>query len=77
MSKARLAAGRVPLVPIRTEEELDAATKVIHSLIDRDELSGPEQEYLYALTDLVEAYEAEHYPDEPVSDTEILNNHLS
>ena len=66
------AAKRVPLVPIRTEQELDAATVVIHSLIDLDQLSGPEQDYLAVLTDLVEAYEAEHYPSEPVSDAEML-----
>jgi|GEM_PF-1827750 len=39
-----------PLRPIRTEPELDEATRVIHSLIDLDKRS---------------AYETEHYPDEP------------
>ena len=67
---------RVPLEPIRTEEELDAATRVIHTLIDLEELSGPEEEYLAKLTDLVEDYEAAHYPDEPVSDAEILQRLL-
>ncbi len=61
-----------PLRPIRTEQELDDATRVIHSLIDLDKLSGPEQDYLNVLTDLVEAYEKEHYPDEPVSDADML-----
>ncbi len=70
------AAERVPLVPIRTEQELDAATVVIHSLIDLDQLSGPEQDYLDVLTDLVEAYEAVHYPSEPVSDAEMLQHLL-
>ena len=65
-------AKRVPLVPIRTEEELDAATHVIHSLIDLDKLRGPEQDYIDVLTYLVEEYESEHYPDEPVSDSEML-----
>ena len=61
-----------PLRHIKTEQELDAATVAIHSLIDLDKLSGPEQDYLDVLTDLVEAYESEHYPDEPVSDAEML-----
>ena len=61
-----------PLRPIRTEQELDAATKVIHSLIDLDKLVGSEQDYLDVLTDLVETYETDHYPDEPVSDAEML-----
>lgn len=61
-----------PLRPIRTGKELDTATQVIHSLIDLDKLSGPEQDYLDVLTDLVETYEAEHYRDEPVSDAGML-----
>ena len=61
-----------PLRPIRTEKELDAATRVIHSLIDLEKLSGPERDYLAVLTDLVEAYEAEHDPEEPVADADLL-----
>lgn len=61
-----------PLRPIRTEKELDAATRAIHALIDLEKLSDPERDYLDVLTDLVEAYEAEHYPDEPVSDADLL-----
>lgn len=63
---------RFPLRPIRSEEDLDAATVVLHSLIDRGELTGPEQDYLDVLTDLVEAYEAVHYPDPTVSDADML-----
>jgi HTH-type transcriptional regulator/antitoxin HigA len=63
---------RFPLRPIRSEKALDEATAVIHSLIDRDSLSGPEQDYLDVLTDLVEAYEKVHYPIEPVPDAEML-----
>lgn len=65
-----------PLRPIRTERELDDATDVIHSLIDLERPSGPERDYLGVLTDLVEAYEAEHYPDEPVSDADMLQHLL-
>lgn len=61
-----------PLRPIRMETELDDATRVIDSLIDLDELSGPERDYLDVLTDLVEAYETEHYSAEPVTDADML-----
>ncbi len=65
-----------PLRHIKTEQELDDATDVIDSLIDLEKLSGPEQDYLDVLTDLVEAYETEHYPDEPVSDADMLQHLL-
>ena len=65
-----------PLRPIRTEDELDEATRAIDALIDRDKLSAAEQDYLDVLTDLVEAYESVHYPDEPVSDADMLRYFL-
>jgi HTH-type transcriptional regulator/antitoxin HigA len=61
-----------PLRPIETEADLDAAIKVIDSLIDQDSLSSSEQDYLEVLGDLVEAFENVHYPEEPVSDAEML-----
>lgn len=63
---------KLPLRPIRTEAELDAAIKVIDKLIDQDELSPPEQDYLDVLSDLVEAYETVHYPENPVPDDAML-----
>jgi HTH-type transcriptional regulator/antitoxin HigA len=63
---------RFPLRPIRSEDDLDAATVVIHSLIDLESLTGPEQDYLDVLTDLVEAYEAVHYPEPVVADADML-----
>ena len=63
-----------PLRPIRTEAELDAATAVIHTLIDQDALSDAEDDYLDVLTDQVRAYEAVHYPPEPVSDADMLQS---
>jgi HTH-type transcriptional regulator/antitoxin HigA len=63
---------RFPLRPIRSEEELDDATVIIHSLIDQPQLNRAEQDYLDVLTDLVGAYEEMHYPVESVSDAEML-----
>jgi HTH-type transcriptional regulator / antitoxin HigA len=64
--------GLFPLRPLRTDADLDAAVAVIDSLIDQDELSAPEQDYLDVLSDLVEAYEETAVPIEPVGDAEML-----
>jgi HTH-type transcriptional regulator/antitoxin HigA len=61
-----------PLRPIRTEEELDQAIEVVDELIDRDDLDAWEKDYLDVLSDLIERYEAERHPIEPVSDAAIL-----
>src|SRR5580698_7265994 len=61
-----------PLRPLRTESDLDTAIVVIDSLIDQDNLSAPEQDYLDVLGDLVEAYENEVVPMTPVGDAEML-----
>lgn len=55
-----------PPRPIRTEEQYQAVQKRIDSLLDREELTPEEQEYLTVLGMLVEMYEAttedeEHY----------------
>lgn len=61
-----------PLRPLRSEADLDAAIAVIDALIDRPQLTAPEQDYLDVLSDLVEAYEAEMVPMRPVGDAELL-----
>ena len=61
-----------PLRPLRTDADLDAAVSVVDSLIDQDELSLPEQDYLDVLSDLVEAYEDETIPIKPVGDAAML-----
>lgn len=62
----------LPLRPIRSERELDRATKMIDSLLNRARLTKAERDYLDVLTDLVEKYESEAYPAEPASDAEML-----
>lgn len=62
----------LPLRPIRSERELDRAIKMLDSLLDRPKLTRTEQDYLDVLTDLVEKYESEAYPEEPVSDADML-----
>lgn len=63
---------RLPLRPIRTEAELDAAAGVIDELTDRDDLSPAESDYLDVLGDLVEKYEDEHVEMPHVSDAAML-----
>jgi HTH-type transcriptional regulator / antitoxin HigA len=63
-----------PPRPIRSERDLDRATRVIDSLIDRPSLSSDEKDYLNVLSDLVETYEAEHYPMAKVSDARMVRH---
>ena len=53
-----------PLRPIRTQRQYDQAIKVMEKLIVRDEnsLDNGEADYLDVLSDLIEAYEEQHYP---------------
>ena len=67
---------RFPLRPLRNGTELDAAIAVIDELIDRPNLTAPEQDYLDVLSDLVEKYEAEEHPMAPVSDAAMLRHLL-
>lgn len=63
---------RFPLRPIRTEEELDRAIEIVDELTDRSNLDEWEKDYLDVLSDLMERYETEQHPIEPVSDAVIL-----
>jgi HTH-type transcriptional regulator / antitoxin HigA len=65
-----------PLRPIRSETELDRATSVIHTLLDRNHLSAAEQDYLDVLGDLVERYETKHHAIGDVSDADVLEHLL-
>ena len=65
---------KLPLRPIRSDEELDAAIAMIDSLIDRAQLQLEEKDYLDVLSDLVEAYETKEHPIEPVSDAAMLRH---
>src|SRR3954464_2503561 len=67
---------RFRLRPIRTEEELDSAIQMLDSLLDRDDLTADETDYLDVLGDLIEAYEREEHPIAPVSDAEMLRHLL-
>ena len=63
-----------PLTSIRSEDDLEAAQEVIDQLLGKAKLSSGESMYLDALSDLVAAYEDEHYPIEPASDADMLRH---
>ena len=55
---------------LRTEEEYQEAVRMIDDLLERDPEAGTEDhDLLEFLSVLVEAYEAEHYPDEMFATT--------
>lgn len=65
---------RFPLRPIRSDKYLEAAIKVIDSLLDRENLAPEEEDYLEVLGSLVKQYEQEAHPMAPVSDVEMLQH---
>jgi HTH-type transcriptional regulator/antitoxin HigA len=63
-----------PLRPLRSDRELDQAIVVIDRLLARGRLASDEDDYLDVLSDLVEKYEDERYPIEPVSGIDALRH---
>jgi HTH-type transcriptional regulator / antitoxin HigA len=63
-----------PLASIKSDEQLHEAQKVIDRLLAQGELNCGEETYRDALSDLVAAYEDEHYAIEPASDAEMLRH---
>ncbi len=63
-----------PLRPIRTDEELDNASKMLDELMDRDTLSGDEEDYRIVLERLIADYENEFHEIPPVPDRELLRH---
>ena len=64
-----------PLTHIRDDAQLDAALKKIDQLLEQD-LDEGAQEYLDALTDLVETYEEEHVLIADASEADVLRELL-
>jgi HTH-type transcriptional regulator/antitoxin HigA len=62
---------RFPLRPVRSEADLDRASTMIHSLLDR-KLNAGEREYLDVLSDLTRLYEQEHHAIVDLPPREIL-----
>ncbi len=63
-----------PLRPLRTDAELDRAIAIIDRLLARGALAHDEDDYLDVLSDLVEKYEDERYPIEPIAGIDALRH---
>src|SRR5205807_519510 len=63
-----------PLASIKSDDQLQAAQKVMDRLLAQGELDDGKEMYLDALSDLVGAYEDEHFTIEPASDAEMLRH---
>lgn len=61
-----------PLRPLRSDADLNAAVAVVDGLIDGDDLTNAERDYLDVLSDLVESYEDAAVPMRVVDDAEML-----
>ena len=62
---------KFPLTSIQSEQDRDAAQKVIDGLLTKGKLLSGEMLYLDALSDLVATYEGQHYRISPASDADI------
>jgi HTH-type transcriptional regulator / antitoxin HigA len=60
-----------PLRSLRSDAELEAAQAVLDRLL-RADLDSGEQEYLDALTDLIETYEASAHPIPDAAEADVL-----
>src|SRR5260221_707936 len=63
-----------PLASIKSERHLAEAQKVMDRLLAKGKLDDGEEMYLDALSDLVGAYEDEHYAIKPASDADMLRH---
>jgi HTH-type transcriptional regulator/antitoxin HigA len=63
--------GQFRLVPIKDDDHLAAAHEIIDRLMQED-LDPSGEDYLNVLVDLVEAYEARHFPIADASDVDVL-----
>lgn len=60
-----------PLTHIRDDAHMDQAHRVIDGML-QEKLDKGEQEYLDALSDLVEVYEGDHHPVADASEADVL-----
>ena len=65
---------RFPLRPIRSDEELAGAVRMVDSLLDRRDLAPEEKDYVEVLGDLIHQYEGDAHPMPPVSDAEMIRH---
>jgi HTH-type transcriptional regulator/antitoxin HigA len=65
-----------PLASIKSDEQLEEAQKVMDQLLAQGKLAPGEEMYLDALSDLVAAFEDEHFAIAPASDADMLRHFM-
>jgi len=65
---------KFPLTSILSDEDLEVAQEVMDRILAKGSLASGEELYLGALSDLVAAYEDDHYSIAPASDADILRH---
>jgi HTH-type transcriptional regulator/antitoxin HigA len=65
---------KFPLASLKSECHFEGAQKIIDELLAQPKLSDGEEMYLDVLSDLVAAYEDEHYSFGPASDADMLRH---
>lgn len=63
-----------PLRPLRSERDHRRAVEVIDSLVDQEELTPAEDDYLNILGSIVKTYEDEHYPLPSVPNADLVRH---
>ena len=78
LSPAYLALIQVfPLRPLRSEEELDEAIRIVDGLLIRmKSLTEDEHGYLECLGYMIEIYEEEHYPMPPIDPARMIRHYM-
>jgi HTH-type transcriptional regulator/antitoxin HigA len=62
----------LPLKTIHTEKELLRAEKMLHQLLDIEQLDGDEKDYLEVLGKLIKEFEDQRYPMDGVTGAQLL-----
>ena len=65
---------RFPLRPIRSDDELAEANRMLDVLLARAELGEDEKDYLDILGGIMERYEDEAHPLPPITDVDMLRH---
>jgi HTH-type transcriptional regulator/antitoxin HigA len=65
-----------PLASLKSEEHREAAQEVLDRLLTQGKLEDGAELYLDALSDLVAAYEDQHYPIAPAPDADMLRHFM-
>lgn len=64
----------VPLRPIKSEDDLDKAERIVEHLIDKGNLTEDEKDYFDVLCLIVKQYESIHHPMPKVGSIDVIKH---